>query len=78
VVSQVMESGPITKGCQYIHQKFKTHSIVSGFADTAGVAWWFDGRFVLARFAVRILVVPSCTFPCIHLLLMNLSKILKT
>jgi len=29
VFPQVMESGPITKVCQYNHQKFKEYSIVS-------------------------------------------------
>jgi len=37
VVPQVMESGPITKVCQYNHQKFKQISSVSGFADIASV-----------------------------------------
>jgi hypothetical protein len=37
VVPQVMESGPITKVCQYNHQEFKQISSVSGFADIANV-----------------------------------------
>jgi len=37
VFPQVMENGPITKVCQYIHQKFKEYSILSGFAHIAGI-----------------------------------------
>ena len=53
VVPQVMESGPITKVCQYNHQKFKYYSIVSDFADTAGVVWCFDSDGRLRACKIR-------------------------